>query len=213
MNKTLTTEQLIELESYIRGLNPKMNPDKAGSFASVIMETEGAKDFYKREGGGRKHSIPEFPYGDLVKRTAIIGDCLISEAGYSVMVKNLIKKFGGDPTLWTPKKASGMKHKTKAIMESDDGETTYLRLYIKMHKRVRMEVEYKLSDGTSTTKDDKRFEKWAKPAKKSYIPTWIQEVGITDVEGFLEEFNRFKVMSVKKDNIAKLKVGSFDFSR
>ena len=214
MNNELTNDNLDDFEDYVRNINPNISPDKANLFVSVITDSEGAKDFYKGEGGSRKKDAEQFPFPDIRKESHF-GGALISEGGYRTMVKNMIKRHGGNPDLWEPEKPSGMKHKTNSILESDDGETTYLRIYLKVNKNTRAKSIYKLSDGTEIDKKDDRVQKWVKPAKKSWTPKWVDNLGFNDEqkEAFLEEFNTLVVMSPKRQNIKKLKAGDFNFSR
>ena len=206
---------LNNFEDFYKKINPKMNEDSASCLIGITMETEGAKDFYKGEGGSRKKIAEQFPFPALRKRTKL-GGALVSQGGYRTMVKNLIKKHGGNPDLWEPKQASGMNHKTGSVMESTDGETQYLRLYYKSRKTDCVNVKYRFSDNSETEKNDERFEKWMKPAKKSWIPKWITEIGITDEQklvDFMEEFDRIKVLSVKSENVVRLKAGDFNYDR
>ena len=85
---------LNNFEDFYKKINPKMNEDSASCLIGITMETEGAKDFYKGEGGSRKKIAEQFPFPALRKRTKL-GGALVSQGGYRTMVKNLIKKHGG----------------------------------------------------------------------------------------------------------------------
>ena len=107
------------------------------------------------------------------------------------------------------KKADG----SNIALTSDDNSQDYLRLYIKLRKNVRIKTRYTFSDGEETDKKDPRFDAFRRAVGKDYIPSWINEVGIKNVEGFIKEFNLLKTISPKFEIIKKVKVGGFEFSK
>lgn len=195
------------------GFNPNMNPDSAGTFVRVRMNTEADRDFYARLNGSRKKDAPRFPLAGIRKVTEYTG--YASNAGYSTIIKNKIAKHGGDPDSWDAIHASGMSHKSGTEMVNDnDPEKRYIRLFIFRNANVKSEYKY---HEVTVDRNDPRLAGYKK-VKKSYDPKWVDS--ITDADGktfdreaFLADYHSMKTICVKEENLREVKAGDFHFTR
>ena len=225
--KTMTKEEAEQAIKTLRGLNSIIPEGSATTFASLITVTDGASKFKKAE--SRKKDAKKFPYPGLRKITAIRGDCLMSEAGYPSFVKNLVKKHLGKEGKiiaeeWNPQQASGMmktSEETKSLYQSTDGETSYLRFYVKLSEKSRIDSNFVTEEGIVIDRNSpelepfKRAESGTKKLPKE-LQMIIETHGISleseEVKALTEDYNRLMVISPKLESIQMLKFGEFKFS-